>query len=377
VKICIVSTVIDGKDSGIGNYVIGLLMGLIKFGHAEDIVLVHSQKCENPLYRIVQEEIIPFKSIGKHQMYFSAKHMNNVLEKNGCGLIHFPAFFKNEFGLYHATVPIVLTLPDIIPLMYPKYSTIKDYLTWGSLVRSEIRKVSHLITISEYSKSDLVKYLHVAPEKITVTYPAPDPIFRPFSKKDELQQWAVEKYNLDSDFLMYTGALDLRKNVPTLIKAFNKLKRRGFPHKLLIIGRKIGKFRESLEAIEESPFAGDIIRLEYVEKEDLVKFYNLASVFVFPSLYEGFGLPPLEAMACGTPTITSNVTSLPEVVGDSAITVDPYEVDELSNALEKVLSDKNLRQKLSEKGIERSKAFNWVTTAQKTWRVYEEVLENA
>jgi len=117
--------------------------------------------------------------------------------------------------------------------------------------------------------------------------------------------------------------------------------------------------------------------LEYVEKEDLVKFYNLASVFVFPSLYEGFGLPPLEAMACGTPTITSNVTSLPEVVGDSAITVDPYEVDELSNALEKVLSDKNLRQKLSEKGIERSKAFNWVTTAQKTWRVYEEVLENA
>jgi len=377
VKICIVSTVIDGKDSGIGNYVIGLLMGLIKVGHAEDIVLVHSQKCENPLYRIVQEEIIPFKSIGKHQMYFSAKYLNGILEKSGCRLIHFPTFFKNEFGLYRASVPIVLTLHDIIPLLYPEYSTIKDYITWGSLVRTEIRNVSHVITVSEYSKSDIIKYLHIAPEKITVTYPAPDPIYRPLSKKDELMQWAVEKYNLNSDFVMYTGALDLRKNVPMLIKAFNKLKRIGLPHKLLIIGRKVGKFRESIKAMEESPFADDIIHLEYIEKEDLVNFYNLASVFVFPSLYEGFGLPPLEAMSCGTPTITSNVTSLPEVVGDSALTVDPREVDQLANAIERVLSDKNLWQELSKKGIERSKSFSWETTAQKTWRIYGEILEKA
>jgi len=170
--------------------------------------------------------------------------------------------------------------------------------------------------------------------------------------------------------------LEKRKNIPTLIKAFYESKRRRTNHKLVIVGKKGWKYDDIFETIDALNLKNEVIFTGYVPKEDLVKFYNTADLFVYPSVYEGFGLPPLEAMACGCPVITSNISSLPEVVGNAGITVNPYDVEELVEAMYRVLNDEDLRKELSKKGLERSKLFSWRKTAEETWKVYEEVFNN-
>jgi len=369
-RVALFSSVIDGQDSGIGNYTLGLLRTFIEKGHSDEIVLIHSQNSNNEIYAQFEEHIIGYTSICKHKIYFSANELKEVLLTSGCSLIHFPCFVKGQFGLYNIEVPIIVTLHDVIQLLR-SYAALKDSVTWGSALFFVKQKVSHWITDSEYSKRDIVKYIHMPAESVSVVYPAADPIYHPIENKEHLLMWARERYNINGRFLLYVGALDYRKNVPTLVSAFNMIKRMGFPHKLVIIGRRVGKYKDTVKAIQESPFSEDIIGIEYVEKRDLLNLYNLADLFVFPSFYEGFGLPPLEAMACGTPTVTSNVTSLPEVVGDAAVTFDPHNVDELAAIIEKVLTDKELRQELSLRGLERVKQFSWDRSAKQTWEIYE------
>jgi glycosyltransferase involved in cell wall biosynthesis len=230
-----------------------------------------------------------------------------------------------------------------------------------------------IIADSQNTKNDCIKYLGIPEEKIKVIYLAPDSIYQPINNKQEIREQVCKKYNIEFPFILYTGTLEKRKNIPILIKAFYKLKKMGISHKLLIVGKKGWKYDDIFKTIKTLNLQKDIMFTGYVPKEDLVKFYNLADLFVYPSLYEGFGLPPLEAMACGCPVITSNTSSLPEVVKDAGIMFNPYCVDELVKIMYEVLIDESLRIELSRKGLERAKLFNWRKTAEETWKVYEGV----
>ena len=183
------------------------------------------------------------------------------------------------------------------------------------------------------------------------------------------------RYNIDSQFILYVGNVESRKNVSLLIKSIYKLKKQGIKHKLVIIGARGFGFKQINELVIELKLSDEVIFTGYIPDEDLVKFYNAADLFVFPSLYEGFGLPPLEAMACGCPVIVSNTSSLPEVVGNAGILIDPHDFDALAEEMYQILTNNDLKQNLSKKSVTRAKLFSWEKTARETWKVYEKVLE--
>jgi glycosyltransferase involved in cell wall biosynthesis len=261
----------------------------------------------------------------------------------------------------------IVTCYDIIPIAY--YNTRNP--VW-KLNAKGLKKAEKIITISEFSKKDISKYIKYPEEKIEVIPPAVDHNLY-YQNRDKK---ALKKYRIreDEKVILYVGAEDPRKNVHFLINSFSKLKNRIPQVKLLKVGmpNDIGVRGKLLKHIESLNLQKDVIFTGYVSESELAEIYNAVDLFVFPSLYEGFGLPPLEAMACGTPVITSNTSSLPEVVGDAAITVDPYDVNRFAEEMYELLTSEALRQEMIKKGLERSKLFNWDKSAKKTLKVYKE-----
>jgi glycosyltransferase involved in cell wall biosynthesis len=274
-------------------------------------------------------------------------------------------------------IPTVATCLDIIPLIYKENSGMSLNLVKYNL--RGMKKADKIITISEHTKKDLIKYLKISPEKIETILLGVDPTFQvlPEKKINEIRK----KYKLPEKFILYLGSEQPRKNFQTLLKSFKDLIKNSDLKdiKLLKVGssqiseierNKIYNLIESLGIKDEVIFKG------YVLESDLSSIYNAADLLVYPSLYEGFGLPPLEGMASGTPVITSNTSSLPEVVGDAGIMVDPMDVNALTESIYQVLTDTDLKNKMIRKGLERSKMFTWEKTAQKTFNIYENLLND-
>jgi glycosyltransferase involved in cell wall biosynthesis len=226
-----------------------------------------------------------------------------------------------------------------------------------------------IISISHHTKYDMLKHFKIPEDKIKVIHLAANECYKPL-KEDEIYK-INEKYSLNHPYILYVGGLEPKKNIPTLLKAFYKLKKHDVNHKLVITGEKRWNYKSIFETIDKLNLQKEVIFTGYIPDEDLPALYNAADLFVYPSLYEGFGLPPLEAMACGTPVITSNTSSLPEVVGDAGIMVNPYDIDELTNKMYKVLTNEGLTEELSKKGLERAKLFSWKKCAEETLNTYK------
>ena len=269
----------------------------------------------------------------------------------------------------------VITVYDLTFELFPQWH-IKETLIWGERIYRLVCEADRIIAISENTKKDLIKLYKILPEKIKVIHLAADEIYRPINDSNALAS-SLQKYDLPNKFILFVGTLEPRKNLNRLIQAYRMLKERGgLEHKLVIVGRKGWLYEEIFKIVKNLGLSREIIFTGYVPEEVLVLLYNISDLFVYPSLYEGFGLPPLEAMSCGTPVITSNISSLPEVVGDAAILVNPYNVEEIAEAIERVLSDEKLQQRLRRKGLERAKFFSWEKTAKETIKVYEELGES-
>ncbi|HUV05756.1 MAG TPA: glycosyltransferase family 1 protein, partial [Armatimonadota bacterium] len=239
--------------------------------------------------------------------------------------------------------------------------------------RRAVKKADAIIAISESTKRDIVELLGAPEHKIYTTLLGVDPPYRPVS--DERKERVAREHGLGHSTILYLGTLEPRKNIPALLAAFSQA-RKSSPAKdctLVLAGGKGWFFNQTFKLVEDLGLKESVRFTGYVPAEDLPALYSAATVFVYPSLHEGFGLPPLEAMACGTPVITSNASSLPEVVGDAGIMVDPYNVEELAGAILRVLCDPDLRQEMSAKGLERAKKFSWEETARQTLKVYERV----
>jgi glycosyltransferase involved in cell wall biosynthesis len=267
----------------------------------------------------------------------------------------------------------VLTIFDVTFAKYPQYANrvaqrysvqIHRCLQWTDLV----------LTISENSKRDIVDYFQFDPNKIWVT-----PLASRYLQKDlsihNPSELSSFPYLQRTPYLLFVSTIEPRKNITTLITAFNYLKRHyHIPHNLILIGKKGWKYEPIFQSIAQSPYRDHIHHLNYIPDADLPYFYSNASVFIYPSHYEGFGLPVLEAMTLGAPVITSNVSSLPEVAGDAAILINPNDPQELASAIFQVIEDKTLCQSLIEKGYRQAGKFSWERTALKTLEAYRSIL---
>lgn len=307
-----------------------------------------------------------------YNLFTYPKIVQKSLEESD--LIH---FFSQEdtFLLRYLKLdcPTIATCLDTIGLHLPENGTFGKLFT-GYSIRS-MRKADKIITISEKTKEDLIQYTRIPEEKIKTIYLGVDAKFK-ILKEEDIQE-LKNRYDLPENFILYLGSEQSRKNFIFLIKAFYCLKKKyNLKIKLVKAGRSQiteKQRKKTFELINKLNLTKDIIFIDYIPEKDLTTLYNAANLFVYPSLYEGFGLPPLEAMACGTPVITSNTTSLPEVVGEAGIIVDPHNIKELRDAMYNVLKDPELGNELSKKGLKRAKMFSWERTAQETWKVYEDI----
>ncbi len=364
------SWIIDRERTGVDTYAYNLIENMIKIGKSKDLYLIHYHKANDQIYQKDHEVIvpkIPFKLTNILGLPYAINKIN-------MDVLHIPAHWHTQILPFFLNIKVkkVLTIHDLTPILFPETHTKQTVLLWNSTLKLIKNKIDIIIADSQNTKSDCMRLLKVHEEKIKVIYLAADKIYKPLDdKRGKIMEELRRTYNINSNFILYVGTLEKRKNIPNLIKAFYKLKKRGINPKLVVVGKKGWKYNEIFETMENLNLQKDIIFTGYVPKEDLVKFYNLADVFIYPSLYEGFGLPPLESVACGTPVIASNTSSLPEVVGDAGIMVNPYDVDELVDKMYEVLTNDGLRDELSKKGLERAKLFSWEKTAKETWNVYE------
>lgn len=270
-------------------------------------------------------------------------------------------------------VPTVITMHDISYERYPQLFTRGYVLQYRAIMPLIVRRVASIVTVSEFCRRDIIGRYRVAPEKVVVAPDAVDPIFRPL--QDQARLAAVRAaYGTGDRFLLCVGEIQPRKNIKTLIEAYVRLRRSGaITQKLVIVGKKAWLYDETFAAARTSGYGSDLVFTGYVPGDDLVALYNAADLFVYPSLFEGFGLPPLEAMACGTPVITSNTSALPEVAGDAAMLIDPDDVEELARAIAALTTNEYLRSVHRQRGFQQVKRYSWETTARTVADLYRRV----
>ena len=302
-----------------------------------------------------------------------------ILNRLRCDLVHIPHLFWLPRNL---PCPYVMTVHDVLDHMYRArdQSGLRRSLHFF-LTQRALKGAARLFAVSNFTKSEVEKLFGIAPARIEVVYNAIDERFLRGHANDAERQVLAERYLLSHPFLLYAGRISPHKNVVRIIEAFSALKaelekEQLFPGlKLIIIGDELSKHPDLRRTVIRSRMQNDVRFMGFIPIEVLRIFYDSAKVFVFPSLYEGFGLPPLEAMAHGTPVVTSNTSSLPEVVGKAAVLVNPENVFEIMRALHRVLVDQALRDRLKVRGYEKAKQFSWEASAQQILRVYREVAE--
>lgn len=311
----------------------------------------------------------------KHRKFFEEHFFPECLKNNCIDVYHVP---QNGIGLpQKKSCSYISTIHDLIPYIMPE-TVGKGYLKRFITAMPQIVQNSDtIITVSEFSKKDIIRIFNVDDDKIKVTHLAAEDYFRPIDK-EKSKYFLKNKYNIESDFILYVGGFSPRKNVRSILVAFSRIYQSlSKDYKVLILGSASDDHSYLMTLCESLNISDNVIFTGYVPYEDLPYFYNSCNVFVYPSLYEGFGLPPLEAMSCGIPVITSNIASIPEVVGDSALLINPFDTEELKIALEKVLENPALSEELSKLGYARSKLFNWEKTASETLKIYEETHRNS
>jgi glycosyltransferase involved in cell wall biosynthesis len=290
-----------------------------------------------------------------------------LAQKHSLDLIHYPSFIAS----LRLNLPSVLTVHDLCFSLFPETFSRLRRPYYQYIIPRSILHCDTIIVDSQSTKRDLLKSFRRREGRVETAPLGVDPVTF-FPIKDEREKIRVrEKYRLPAPFLLYVGTLEPRKNIPRLIRAFSyAVVAKGLPHHLVIAGRKGWLFDEIFKEVKLLNLSDRVHFPGFVEPSDLPAVYSLAHAFVYPSLYEGFGLPCLEAMSCGTPVIASGASSLPEIVADSALTVDPLSVESIAEALAQICLDAGLRERLSGAGIRRASRFSWLTTARKTLEVY-------
>ncbi len=288
-------------------------------------------------------------------------------------------FRRHNFDLYHspsyvlpyfANIPSVLTIHDLLTLDCPELCQNGSVLYFKFLLPLSVKKANKIIAVSNTVKKDILRHFNIPENKIEVIYHGVSPVFKKSSDTTVLK-----KYHLPEKYILFVGNIEPKKNLERLIRAFDLLKKNtALPHKLVIAGKKGWKYKPVFDSIAGLKIAKEVIFTGYVPESDLPAVYSMADLFTFPSLYEGFGIPPLEAMACEIPVLISSQGALPEITGGRCLQVNPFDVHEIAGGINRLLTDDHLRKKSVTAGKEWVKQFTWEKAAEETLRIYEQVI---
>lgn len=271
---------------------------------------------------------------------------------------------------------VITTIHDLTYILYPDTMDPSNRIRLEKDMHRTTKRADYIITISESSKNDIIKYLGIDKSKIEVIYPGVDETYKKILSNYEITV-VKNKYNINGRYLLYLGTLEPRKNIETIIRAYNCFKKSSKENiKLVLAGKKGWLYDSIFKMVEEYGLKEEVIFTDYIDDGDKAPLYQGAEIFLFPSLYEGFGIPVIEAMASRTPVITSNSSSLPEAAGNAAIITDPLDYKEISSSIERILNDYDLREKMINEGIKQANKFNWDISAEKLKNIYYDLYNN-
>jgi len=364
-RIGIDARLIQGPFTGDSTYWRGLIEGLSRLD--ADLVLYLDGKLPKPEIPVSRD--IPVRVLQACcSRVWSAWTFPRALKEDGIQVAHVQYTIPPRMPC-----PTITTIHDVSFKRLPEFFTLKDRLILNWSTKRASKKAVRVIVPSQHTKEELVGLYGIDPGKIAVTYEGVDKQFQPMDRTTAIGLIS-EKYGIQPPFVLTLGVIQPRKNLGRLIEGFAALKGNvESEHKLVIVGKQGWKEADLQGRIKALGLANDVIRTGYVPYEDLPALYSAADVFVYPSVYEGFGLPPLEAMACGTPVITGDRSSLPEVVGEAGVMVDPYDPDAFAKAMAKVLSSESLRAEMRTRGLSQASKFSWDKMASETLEIYREV----
>jgi glycosyltransferase involved in cell wall biosynthesis len=359
------------QPAGITRYTRHLLLELSKLNQRDEFITFQHRRHRAPL--IEQANFRRATLFAPVHTHLEQWMVPLELIRFSLDLLHSTDFIPPLYS----TVPTVITVHDLAFLHWPHFLT-KDSAAYYGQIDRAVRHAHHIIVPSESTKQDLTAMLGVPPVKISVINEAADARFVPLPVA-ETRAEIMKRYGIPESFILYVGTIEPRKNVDGLIRAFHHLRNKyGVNDTALVIAGGGGwLFQETLELIRQLNLGQSVFLSGRVPDEELHKLYVSARCHVHAAHYEGFGLPPLEAMACGTPTIVSNVSSLPEVVGDAALLVDPANWEEIAVAIHRLLSDDQLHAELRARGLQRARFFSWESAARRTMEVYQLVRDSS
>jgi glycosyltransferase involved in cell wall biosynthesis len=361
-------TAIGAQPSGVGNYTQYLLNHLVEVDGGHEYLLLSNQPAR-PSYlsstAALRDVLDPFPS----RMLWMQCRLPGRLREVRPDVCHYP----NSIGPLFNPCPYVVTIHDMTLSLLPRYHPWRKQLLVRPIITLVALHARQIITVSQNARADIMRLLHVPADRVVAIPEAAGPCFHPVDSDHQARVRSA--FHIDGPFILYVGTLEPRKNLVRLIRAWHRIRRSGvIPHQLVVAGARGWQDRSIFEEVRRLTGGNGIIFTGYVPLEDLPALYSAADAFAFPSLYEGFGLPVIEAMACGTPALISSAPALVEVAGDAAVQVDAYSVEAISLGLERILTDDVLRQELRERGFQRARALSWTATATQTLQVYQHAM---
>ena len=355
-------------QGGPRTYVLGLLEALLRMDRNNEYVVFYNDPIHVGRFPTAREIVLPGRS-PLARLWREHVLLPLACRREKIDLLHCP---KSAIP-YYSPCPVVVTLHDLIPIKHPETEKFAAQMYWRLQIPIAARKSSFIITDSEYARQEIMADFAVPPERITATMLGFNPAM--LAARDAAEGKALRsRYGLPESYILYVGTIQPRKNIDSLIEAYARLKRdRENLPRLVIVGRKGWLFERLFERISELGLTHEVLFTGFVPDEDLPFIYDGACVFAYLSLFEGFGLPPLEAMACGVPVVVSNTTSLPEVVGDAGISVVPTDIDAIAAALKTVLDNHESAATMRNRGRERARTFSWERCARETLEIYRAI----
>ena len=363
----------DRYISGVEYYCLDLLNGLLRIDpHNGYIIFTNHPDVVSQYVRPANNlSIIEVKHLKTRIARICWEHtqLPRLAIKEKLDVLHCPSYIC---PLQKILVPFVVTIHDTIAIDYPQWCKKTNVLYFNLFMKAAAKNASCIITVSGHSAEDVKRNFDLPRSRIRTIHSGIDDIFN--TSRDARQASRVKaRYNLPDKYILYVGNIEPKKNIRTLLDVQKELSKKGLPHKLVIVGKRAWSAGPELKEIKRQIASGNVVRTGYVNRSDLPYVYQMADIFVFPSLYEGFGFPPLEAMACGTPVIASNNGALSETISDAALIVEPQNSSQIVHAITLMLTDNQLRDRFIQKGLERSGQYSWDKAAKQTLSIYREV----
>jgi glycosyltransferase involved in cell wall biosynthesis len=361
------------KLGGMGRYLLTLITKIREIGPEHELFLFENSLNIDQKYMVESPKIrkVRFSMRGDILNLWEQLRLPYEIRRSCVDVFHSPA---NTLPLVQPR-PHIITLHDTLLMESDEDETSSFLFYTRKVIPIGLKRAKKIITISENSKKDIIKHFGIPPERIKVIYQGIDPAFRKINDGAELAR-VRSKYGIKGKYVFIIGSLGPRKNTRRIVRVFHALKReKKIEHQLVICGLNEEAINEFKKIASDAGMSHEIVLTGFVPNEDLIRFYNGAELALYISLYEGFGFPIIESMACGCPIIASNISCMPEIAGEAAVLVDPTTDSQILEEMYRVLTEESLRAEMREKGLKRARMFDWNRTAENTLAVYEEVLQ--